>query len=126
LKIPATAILFPLVLLPFATLTLGLSWLLAATGVFLRDLGQVVGLASTILLFLSPVFYPISAVPVAYQPLLRLNPLTFVIEQSRNVLIWGRSPDWAGLGIYSIAALAVAWLGFWWFQKTRPGFADVL
>ncbi|MNP57318.1 hypothetical protein D3C76_1521350 [compost metagenome] len=55
-----------------------------------------------------------------------LNPLTFIIEQSRNVLIWGRIPDWLGLGVYTLAAAVVAWLGFVFFQKTRKGFADVL
>lgn len=54
------------------------------------------------------------------------NPLTFIIEQAREVLIWGHTPDWAGLGVYTLAAIAVAWTGYAWFQKTRKGFADVL
>jgi lipopolysaccharide transport system permease protein len=126
LDLPATAILFPLVLLPFVFFTMGVSWFLGATGVFLRDLSHVTGLVTSVLLFLSPVFYPVSAVPEAYQPLLRLNPLTFVIEQSRDVLIWGTAPYWIGLGAYAAAGYLVAVGGFWWFQKTRRGFADVL
>jgi lipopolysaccharide transport system permease protein len=54
------------------------------------------------------------------------NPLTFIIEQAREVLIWGRLPDWMGLGGYSLIAIAIAWTGYAWFQKTRKGFADVL
>jgi len=54
------------------------------------------------------------------------NPLTFIIEQAREVLIWGHSPNWTGLGIYTVAANVVAWVGYVWFQKTRKGFADVL
>jgi lipopolysaccharide transport system permease protein len=72
------------------------------------------------------VFYPISVLPETYQYLLLLNPLTFIIEESRKVLIWGQLPDWAGLGIYSTLAMLFAWTGFWWFQRTRKGFADVV
>jgi len=79
-----------------------------------------------VLLFLSPIFYPISALPLAYQDLIQLNPLTFVIEQARAVLVFGKLPDWTGWTIYMAASLTVAWTGFWWFQRTRKGFADVL
>jgi len=54
------------------------------------------------------------------------NPLTFIIEQAREVLIFGHLPNWLGLGIYFIVAIIVAWAGYAWFQKTRKGFADVL
>ena len=80
----------------------------------------------TIIMFLSPVFYPITAVPEAYRPLIMANPLTFIIEQAREVLIWGHLPNWGGLAVYLLVAMGVTWLGFAWFQKTRKGFADVL
>jgi len=121
-----TAVFIPLVLLPIVILTLGLSWLLASLGVFLRDVGQTIGIITTVLMFLSPVFYPITAVPERFRPFIMANPLTFIIEQAREVLIWGHLPNWMGLGIYTIAATMVIWLGFAWFQKTRKGFADVL
>jgi lipopolysaccharide transport system permease protein len=54
------------------------------------------------------------------------NPLTFIIEQAREVLIWGHLPNWTGLGGYTLVAAAIAWAGYGWFQKTRKGFADVL
>jgi lipopolysaccharide transport system permease protein len=121
-----TVLLVPVVLLPFVVSILGFAWLLASLGVFIRDMNQVIGVITMIMLFLAPVFYPISALPEKYQPWVMLNPLTFIIEQAREVLIWGRLPNWTGLGIYSLAALASAWLGYAWFQKTRKGFADVL
>lgn len=124
--VPWTALLFPLVLLPLILATMGFAWFLAATGVFVRDIGQTTGIFTTVLLFISPVFYPISALPEKFQLALMINPLTFIIEQARQVLIWGRLPDWSGLGVYSLASVAIAWVGFWWFQKTRKGFADVL
>ncbi len=124
--LPWTVLLFPLVLLPLVMVTIGLSWGLAAVGVYIRDMGQVIGIITAVLLFISPVFYPVTSLPEAYRPWLMANPLTFIIEQAREVLIWGRAPGWTGLGVYSIAALAFAWLGFAWFQKTRKGFADVI
>jgi len=78
------------------------------------------------MMFLSPVFYPVSALPEAYRHLLLLNPLTPVIEQAREVLYWGKVPDMTILSVYLVGAILVAWLGFAWFQKTRKGFADVL
>jgi len=121
-----TVIFIPLVLLPLVMLTLGLAWMLASLGVFLRDVGQTIGIITTVMLFLAPVFYPITALPEEFRPWLMANPLTFIIEQAREVLIWGRLPNWTGLGLYTLAATAVAWAGYAWFQKTRKGFADVL
>ncbi len=121
-----TVVFFPLVMLPLVILTLGLSWILASLGVFIRDVSQTIGLVTTVLMFLSPVFYPITAVPEEFRPYILANPLTFIIEQARDVLVWGHLPNWTGLGCYTLAAIITAWLGYAWFQKTRKGFADVI
>lgn len=121
-----TVIFIPLILLPFVIFTLGLAWMLASIGVFLRDVGQVIGMVTTVMMFLAPVFYPVTAVPEQFRHWLLANPLTFIIEQAREVLIWGHIPNWIGLGIYTVAATLVAWVGYMLFQKTRKGFADVL
>ncbi|HKU53454.1 MAG TPA: ABC transporter permease [Nitrospira sp.] len=125
-RVPWTALLFPAVILPLVIATVGFAWMLSATGVFVRDIGQMTGIITTVLLFLSPVFYPISALPSEYRGWLLLNPLTIVIEEARNVLIWGRVIDWPSWVASLIGGLIIAWLGFSWFQKTRKGFADVL
>lgn len=121
-----TAIFTPLVILPMLILTIGLAWMLASLGVFLRDVGQTIGIITTVMLFLAPVFYPITALPEAMRPWLMANPLTFIIEQMREVLIWGHLPNWLGLCVYTLVATVIAWAGYAWFQKTRKGFADVL
>ena len=126
LSLPWTAVFLPIVLLPLVLATMGFSFFLSATGVFVRDITQAVGIITTVMLFLAPVFYPVSALPQEYQIWVLINPLTLIIEEARKVLIWGKLPEWSSLGIYGIASLAVAWAGFWWFQKTRNGFADVL
>lgn len=121
-----TMLLVPLVVLPYIFFVQGLAWLLASLGVYLRDVGQTIGLITMIMLFMSPVFFPISSLPVEMRPLMEANPLTFIIEQVREVLIWGHLPDWIGLARYSLMSLLTAWLGYAWFQRTRKGFADVL
>lgn len=121
-----TVIFTPLVLLPLVILTTGLAWILASLGVFLRDVGQTITIITTVLMFLAPVFYPITAVPVRFRVFIMINPLTFIIEQARAVLVWGQLPDWIGLEVYTLVASGVAWAGYAWFQKTRKGFADVL
>ncbi len=121
-----TMVLTPLVLLPLVLFSLGIGWMLASLGVFLRDVGQTIQIVTMLLLFLSPIFYPITALPEAFRPWILLNPLTFIIEQTRAVLVWGQLPNWMGLGVYGVLSVLMAWTGYWWFQKTRKGFADVL
>jgi lipopolysaccharide transport system permease protein len=116
----------PVIVLPVPLLALGLSWGLAALGVYMRDIGQVIGLTTTAMMFLSPLFYPASSVPKHLAPVLLANPITIPLEQARAVLLFGRDPDPVALGLYWIAAVAVALLGYWFFQRTRRGFADVL
>lgn len=123
---PLTAFLTPLALLPLALFSLGLTWFLSALGVYLRDLRQIVGVAVTIALFLSPVFFPVSAVPVEVRSIIQLNPLSTIVETGRNVLFFGRVPDWGPWMMNLLFNAFVAWLGFAWFTKTRRGFADVI
>lgn len=121
-----TVFCLPVVILPLLLLVMGFMWLLASIGVFVRDIGQFISLILTAMLFMSPIFYPASALPESIRNYLFLNPLTFIIEQTRAVILAGNLPDWGGLAIYYIIALFTAWVGLLWFEKTRRGFADVL
>jgi len=125
-QMPWTVIFFPLILLPLVFATIGFTWFLAALGVYVRDIGHVTGLFTTILLFVSAVFYPISALPKKYQGFVQLNPLAIIIEEGRRTLIFGHLPDISRWGVMLAVGLLIAWAGFAWFQKTRKGFADVL
>ena len=124
--VQATALWFPLVLLPLAALALAVGWSLSALGVYLRDIAQVTPLLSVALLFLSSAMVPPSAVPADYRWLFDLNPLSFIMEQSRDVLVRGVPPDFAGLALYGLVSLAVAILASALFARLRGGFADVL
>jgi lipopolysaccharide transport system permease protein len=121
-----TVLFFPLVLLPLIFLSMGVTWILASLGVFLRDISQITGVITTVILFMSPIFYPVSAVPASVQNIFALNPLAPIIEEARRVVLWGMMPRWHILLLVLVCALLVAWSGFAWFQKTRKGFADVI
>lgn len=124
--VPLTACWLPVVLLPLGFLALGAAWLFAALGVFIRDIAQLTGVFATVLMFLSPVFYPLAALPEQYRGWVELNPLTIAIEQSRAVLFAGTAPDAMLLAWFYLGSLVFMALGYAWFQVTRRGFADVL
>lgn len=126
LDLHLTLLLFPVALFPFLVLMCGLSWIFAALGVYLRDVGQIVSILITIATFLSPVFYPLEAVPTKFVSYIILNPLTMVIEQFRDLVIRGRLFDVNEWGLYFVISLVIFYLGYNFFQKTRKGFSDVL
>ena len=119
-----TALFFPAILFCFTPTLLGLSWLLSAVGVFVRDISQLTGMLSQMLLFLTPIFYSIEAAPKFLQKLLMLNTLTFVVEQFRRVLFLGQMPSFKGLIIYFVLSSLFAWVSLIIFRRLRPSFAD--
>jgi len=125
-QISWTLIFIPLIFFPFILFVMGCSWLLAAAGVYLRDISQTTSIISSVLLFMSPVFYSLSMLPDSLMTVAQLNPLTLIIDDSRKVLLFGELPNFLALGIYFVFGATIAWLGFIFFQKTRKGFADVL
>lgn len=116
----------PLVLLAFLPFLLGLIWLISALGVFVRDVAQIMQVFVSLMLFLSPVFYPATMLPEPLRFVIQLNPLTIIITEARAVLIENRWPDFMLLAAYALCALAFAWFGQWWFDRTHKAFADVL
>lgn len=125
-QLHATAALLPVVVLPLVLVAFGVVALLSSLSVFLRDIGQIVGVLATAMLFLSSAIVPVQTLPEEYRLIFYLNPLTFIIDQVRAVAFWGNSPDWRGLGLYLLGATCFAYLCHAFFQKTRRGFADVL
>jgi lipopolysaccharide transport system permease protein len=123
---PITAVYLPLMLLPILFLSLGLTLFFSSVGVFVRDLQQLMGLITMVIMFLSPLFYPISALPERYRTYIKFSPISLAIEESRKVLFLGQSPDFVVWGIYLACSWLVAWVGFIWFMKTKKGFADVV
>jgi lipopolysaccharide transport system permease protein len=116
----------PLVWLPLLLGCLAVSWVLSSLGVFLRDIGQFIAVLISMLMFLSPIFYPASALPLQLQPLLAISPITQVIEQTRRVLISGNSPSLAYIIMGCLLSGLAAELGLRFFEKSKRAFADVI
>ena len=118
--------LLPALVVPLVLFALASSWLLSSLGVFLRDLSQLVGLATTALFFMSPIVYPASRIPAWLAPFYGANPLVGILESSKQVLFAGEAPAWRALALVTLAAWIAAWLGHVWFLRTKASFADVL
>ncbi|HEX4899452.1 MAG TPA: ABC transporter permease [Pyrinomonadaceae bacterium] len=125
-QFPVSIIWLPVLLIPQFLLTLGIAWLIASLGVFLRDIAQGINLFMMAWMFLTPIIYPESIVPARYRPFVNLNPFTPLIRSYRRVLIEGTAPDWAGLAYFTAFALVSFIFGYWWFARTRKNFADVI
>jgi lipopolysaccharide transport system permease protein len=121
-----TILYVPVILIPLFLGVLGISWFFSSLGVFLRDINQIVGVITTVSMFLSPIFFPADAVPENIRFLIYFNPLTIFIEELRNVIYWGGIPGLFNIFIMWAGGIIIFSLGYYWFQKTRKGFADVL
>ncbi len=125
-KLNFTMLLLPLILLPVGCLSLGVSYFVASVGVYVRDTPHIVGVVLQIMFFMTPIFYTIETLPKQYRWPLKLNPLAFLIGDCREIFINGHLPNWGRLGVAAAVSLLVLHLGFFWFRKTKKGFADVL
>jgi lipopolysaccharide transport system permease protein len=125
--VPITALWLPVLLVPQVLLTVGMSWLLAATGVFVRDLGQVIGFLLTLWFFLTPISYPESKeLPEWIARVLAFNPVLVLVRGYRAILLENASPWGPGLIALWIGSVVIAILGYAWFHRLRKSFADVV
>lgn len=124
--LPVSILWLPLVFVPFALFTLGCSWLLSGYAVFHPDAEHVVPIVLLLLMFLSPLFFPVEALPEQFRAVLQFNPLSYVLEEGRAVLIGGRAPDMTVVAIGWVVGLLVAWLGYASFMGNREGFSDAI
>ena len=125
-RIPISIWMLPFASLPLILFTLGLAWFLASLGVFIRDVGQSVGIILQILFFMTPIFYSADSVPDVLKGIIVLNPLSFIIDCFRQTLIWNKPIDWPAWGLVTFFSFIFAILGYAWFIATKKGFADVM
>jgi lipopolysaccharide transport system permease protein len=121
-----TALLLPALLIPQFLATVGLGWLMASLGVFIRDMPQFNQLALTAWMYLTPILYPENIIPQKYQWMVDLNPMAPLIRSYRRILLDGKAPDWRGLIVTMAFALVCFVFGYWWFERTKKAFADIL
>lgn len=125
-EVHSTLIFLPVILIPQLIVMLGFAWFVASVGVFIRDIVQGIGLVLMAWMYLTPIIYPESLVPVAYRRAISLNPFTALVRNYRRILLEGAPPDWAGLAYFAGFGAAVFVLGYWWFARSRKNFADVI
>ena len=124
-QLNSEVVIYPIMLTPIIVLALGLSWFLAAWGVFIKDMSQIVPPFVQMAMFLSPVLYPAGAVPEAIRPLYYYNPLAAVIEACRAAAL-GQAINWSSwVAALTLSVIAAA-LGLAFFQHSREDFADAL
>lgn len=125
-RIPAGILLVPLLILPFILLIVGLAWIISALGTFVRDFNHAVAALGPVFMFISPIFYSVEQVPEDFRFIYLINPLTFVLENMRGLLFFDGSISWAAYAVYWLVAALVFVGGFFFFERARPGFADVI
>ena len=125
-NISFTILFIPLTIIPLFLLSLGMSFFVSALSVYIRDTQQAVAIITQILFFMTPIFYPISAVPENLRWILLCNPLTSIVEQTREIVLYGNMPEMPTIGWIFFFSIVIYQLGLSWFTKTKKGFADVL
>jgi lipopolysaccharide transport system permease protein len=121
-----TVLLLPLTWLPVTILSMGCGFFLASLGVFIRDIGTTVGVVVSVFFFMSPIFYPMEAVPEEFRFFARINPIAIYVEDARRVLLWGQCPDWPWFFPGLLFAIIVFIFGFIFFMRSKKAFADVI
>lgn len=121
-----SVVLLPMLVIPFVLGCIGISLFLSSLGVYFRDITHLTGLFTTMMLFMSPIFYPLDAVPESFQVFIRLNPLSQVYEMGRAIMVYGQTGNLIDYLVIWATSLTIFTLGYFWFSKTKTGFADVL
>ena len=125
-RLELTAFWLPVLLIPQLVFALGVAWLVASLGVFLRDITQGITLLLMAWMYLTPIIYPESVVPERFRVYINFNPFTSLIRSYRHIFLDGAGPDWRGLAYFTAFALLIFVFGYWWFARTRKSFADVV
>lgn len=125
-QLPWTIVFLPLMYVPLILLCIGLGWIIAALGVFFRDINHLISVGVRIMFFLTPIFYAVSRVPEEFRVFIYLNPLAFIVTHFRKLILWGETPDWAWYLAVTISCLAIFLIGYVGFMKSKRAFADVL
>ena len=124
--LPLTVCYLPLVLIPQFLLTLGVSWFLAALGVFFRDLGQINGFLLTVWFFITPICYSQDSLPSNLLWLFEKNPMFTLVESYRAILLEAAPPPWQALAVLTGISAVIFVLGHAWFYKLKGSFADLV
>lgn len=121
-----TVLLLPLVMVPQILLTLGLSYIASVVGTYIKDIKEIISVLLRALLFAVPIMYPLSIVPEKYRPLIDLNPLTYLVESYRDLILEGQIPETSWSAWFALFSGVIFIVGFIWFERSKLKFADVI
>jgi lipopolysaccharide transport system permease protein len=124
--VPLAVLWLPVLMVPQLLFTAGLSWFLAALGVFVRDLGQILGYLLTIWFFATPICYPEQSLPSYLLPLAGTNPIYILVRGYRDIFLHNQAPEFGSLWKLCLLSAVVFVLGHAWFYKLRKSFADII
>jgi lipopolysaccharide transport system permease protein len=124
--IPGTVLWLPVLVIPQLLFTLGLCWFLAATGAYLRDLGQIIGFVLTLWFFITPICYPDTKLPHQVLFVLGKNPIYILVRGYRAILLEHHAPEVLPIVKLWVLSIVVFLLGHAWFYRLRKAFADVI
>jgi len=125
-SVPPRAMLAPFVLVEMIPMMLGVAWAISALGVYLRDISQFMGILASVMLFLSPIFFPPSSIPAKLSALVDFNPLVIPMQQLRALTVQPGPADWWLLSEHFLVSIVFAWTCLALFRRLSRGFADVL
>ncbi|MEN6626042.1 MAG: ABC transporter permease [Candidatus Sumerlaeia bacterium] len=125
-RISLTAVCLPLLMIPLLLFCIGLCWIVASLGVYIRDTPHFIGIILLIMLYMTGIFYSPAILPPLFQKILFLNPLAVIVEQIRRVLLFGEWPQWGPVAVVTAVSIVLAQAGYMWFTRTKKGFADVI
>ena len=127
MKLGVPLVLLPLLIVLQMIFSTGLGYLLATINLYLRDVYHLIGVALTVWMFGTPIFYPGHMVQrEGFGLLLQLNPMYWLINSYRRVLLYGHWPDWEFVLRFGIVAVIVFFVGSTLFQRNKPHFPDLL
>jgi lipopolysaccharide transport system permease protein len=123
---PPTLVLMPIAWIPLVLLTLAVTYVFAALGVFVRDVGQAIAIVLPFIFFLTPIVYPPEAVPDRFAFVPWMNPIAHVVDDARRTAIFGMGLKWRAFAINCVLCGGLAFAGFLFFVKSKRAFHDAL
>ncbi len=122
----ASLLYIPMIMFSQVLFMVGLSWILASLGVYVRDIRHLMSLALSAWMYMTPIVYPASALPENLRFLVWINPVAGMVGDYRRVMLEGKAPDFGIFAVYTAVSIALFFAGYYFFMKTKRSFADVM
>lgn len=119
-------ILYPVILLVQYVLTLGISFIVSAITVYVRDLEHIIGVVMMAAFYATPIVYRLDQLPENLRIIMQLNPMTYIIDAYRDIFYYQQMPDFYHLGLLFAISLVLLVIGYLIFNKLQKGFAEQL